>query len=159
IRQLITAGLSTDLALAGLTKNAATIAGVGRRLGTLEPGKLGHLIVMTAPFSDEKAKGRYVLIDGLKFQIKPEDRARTKGRTGGPDGSAAEREAGERPGQVGRAGPGGRRPRGEGAETKDAPKQKGGSDAPGGSGPDRSTLAGRDRRTEQTPTPNGDQRS
>ena len=42
VRQLITAGLSPDLALAGLTKNASEIAGVGRRLGTLDPGKLGH---------------------------------------------------------------------------------------------------------------------
>ena len=80
VRQLITAGLAADDALAGLTKNAAAIAGVDRRLGTLEPGKLGHLIAMTAPFSEERAKVKYVLIDGLKFEIKPEDRARTKSR-------------------------------------------------------------------------------
>ncbi len=49
-------------------------ASIGR-LGTLEPGKLGHLIAMTAPFTDEKAKVKYVLIDGLKFEIKPEDRS------------------------------------------------------------------------------------
>ena len=90
IRQLITAGLTTDDALAGLTKNAATIAGVGSRLGTLEPGKLGHLIAMTAPFTEERAKVKYVLIDGLKFEIKPEDQAKTKARggRGGPDGLA-----------------------------------------------------------------------
>ena len=89
VRQLITNGLTTDDALAGLTKNAAAIAGVDRRLGTLEPGKLGHLIAMTAPFSEERAKVKYVLIDGLKFEIKPEDRARTKSRAGGgPDGLA-----------------------------------------------------------------------
>ena len=100
VRQLIAAGLSADDALAGLTKNAAEIAGVGRRLGTLEPGKLGHVIVMTGPFSEERAKVRYVLLDGLKFEIKPEDRARTKGRAGrrwrravAPDGEIAERRA------------------------------------------------------------------
>ena len=60
---------------------------------------------MTAPFSDENAKVRYVLIDGLKFEIKPEDRARTKGRTGGADAAAADRGPGERPGPAGRAGP------------------------------------------------------
>jgi imidazolonepropionase-like amidohydrolase len=151
LRQLITAGLSADLALAGLTRNAATIAGVGRRLGTLEPGKLGHLIVMTAPFSDENAKVRYVLIDGLKFEIKPEDRARTKGRTGGADASAPDRGTGERPGQGGRVGPGGRRPRGEAAETKDTPKQKA-SPEPAKT-PDRSTLTGRDRQPDQAPLP------
>ena len=39
IRALITAGLSADEALTALTKNAAAIAGVSRRLGTLEPRK------------------------------------------------------------------------------------------------------------------------
>ena len=93
VRQLITAGLSADEALAGLTKNAAAIAGVSSRLGTLEPGKLGHLIAMTAPFSEEKAKVKYVLIDGLKFEIKPEDqpKGRSRGRSGA-DG-LAEKEA------------------------------------------------------------------
>jgi imidazolonepropionase-like amidohydrolase len=88
IRQLITAGLSPDDALAGLTRNAAAIAHVDRRLGTLEAGKLGHLIAMTAPLADEKAKVRYLLIDGLKFEIKPEDRTRARSKAGGPDGSA-----------------------------------------------------------------------
>ena len=58
------------------------IAGVDKRLGTLEAGKLGHVIVMTAPFTEERAKVKYVLIDGLKFEIKPEDAARAKA-TGG----------------------------------------------------------------------------
>ena len=46
---------------------------------------------MTAPFTEERAKVRYVLIDGVKFDIKPEDRARTKSRAGGPDGAARTR--------------------------------------------------------------------
>ena len=108
VRQLITAGLAADDALAGLTKNAAAIAGVDSRLGTLEPGKLGHVIAMTAPFNDEKAKVKYVLIDGLKFEIKPEDRARTKSRAGGgPDGLASAGEPGDRP-RFGGRGAGGR---------------------------------------------------
>ena len=86
IRQLITAGLTADAALAALTQHAAVIAGVDKRLGTIEAGKLDHLIAMTGPFNESSAKVRYVLIDGLKFEIKPEDRARTKSRAGGPDG-------------------------------------------------------------------------
>ena len=39
-------------------RQAADIAGLDRRLGTLEPGKLGHLVAFTAPFRDEKAKVR-----------------------------------------------------------------------------------------------------
>src|SRR5262249_44297297 len=73
LRQVIVAGLKADDALAALTAKAAAIAGVDRRLGTLEPGKLGHVIAMTAPFNDEKAKVRFVLVDGLKIEIKPED--------------------------------------------------------------------------------------
>jgi imidazolonepropionase-like amidohydrolase len=89
VRQLITAGLAPDAALAGLTRNAAAIARVERRLGTLEPGKLGHVIAMTAPFTEERARVKFALIDGLKFEIKPEERTRTKGRMGGPDGPNA----------------------------------------------------------------------
>jgi imidazolonepropionase-like amidohydrolase len=84
IRQLITAGLTPDAALAALTRNAAVIAGVDKRLGTLEAGKLGHVIAVTSPFNDERAKVRYVLVDGLKFEVKPEDRARMKSRAREP---------------------------------------------------------------------------
>ncbi len=87
VRQLVTAGLTADQALAGLTRNAAAIAGVGRRLGALEVGKLGHVIALTGAFTDERARVKYVLVDGLKFEIKPEERARTKGgRPGGGEG-------------------------------------------------------------------------
>jgi imidazolonepropionase-like amidohydrolase len=105
LRHYVHAGLSADQALAALTKDAAAIAGVQRRLGTLEPGKLGHLIVMTAPFTEESAKVRYVLIDGLKFEIKPEDRARAKGRAGeggGPPTEGRETAEKSRPGPEGR---------------------------------------------------------
>jgi len=102
VRQLITAGLAPDDALAGLTRHAAAIAGVDRRLGTLEPGKLGHVIAMTGPFSEERARVRYVLIDGLKFEIKPEDRARAKSKAGGPEGSAPDGESVDRPRPGGR---------------------------------------------------------
>jgi imidazolonepropionase-like amidohydrolase len=86
IRQVITAGLKADDALAALTKTAATIAGVDKSLGTLEAGKLGHVVVMTAPFSDEKAKVKYVLVDGLKFEVKPEDTTKASTKAGGRGG-------------------------------------------------------------------------
>ena len=83
LRQLITAGLKPDDALAALTKSAAVIAEVDGRLGTLEVGKMGHVIAMTGPFSDERAKVKFVLVDGLKFEIKPEDSERAKAKGGG----------------------------------------------------------------------------
>ena len=119
VRQLITAGLTADLALAGLTQNAAIVAGVDRRLGTLERGKLGHVIVMTAPFNDEKAKVKYVFIDGLKFAVKAEDRTRLKSRAGGSDALASAGEPGERPRGGGRGGAG----RGASSEDDENPKQ------------------------------------
>ncbi len=90
LRKFIEAGLKPDVALAALTTQAAAIAGVSGRLGSIEPGKLGHLVVMSAPFTDEKAKVRFVLVDGLKFEIKPEESSQTKakgarGRSKGDD--------------------------------------------------------------------------
>ncbi len=99
LRKVLGEGLKPDDALAALTTHAAAIAGVERRLGTLEPGKLGHVIVMTAPFNEERAKVRYVLIDGLKFEVKPEDaaRAKAKAKPGGYRGRRGE--AAEKPGE------------------------------------------------------------
>ncbi|SIN89942.1 Imidazolonepropionase [Singulisphaera sp. GP187] len=69
IRKLIAGGLSREAALAGLTQGAARIAGLEPLLGTLEPGKLGHLVVLSAPFGDDEARVRYVLVDGEKFEV------------------------------------------------------------------------------------------
>ncbi len=125
VRQLISRGpYRPTIALAGLTQNRR---GNRRRrppaAARLEPGKLGHLIAMTAPFSEERSRVRYVLVDGLKFEIKPEDRARTKGQGrfgGGGDGGPTARSPTTGPG--GRGGPGGRRPRGR-RRTRAAPPQ------------------------------------
>jgi imidazolonepropionase-like amidohydrolase len=126
VRQLITAGLTADQALAGLTRSAAAIALVDKRLGTLEAGKLAHVVAMTAPFTEERAKVRYVLLDGVKFDIKPEDRARTKARAAGPDGAGPDGAPGERPGLAGKGGTG-RRSRGEATEN-DRPNEREGSE-------------------------------
>jgi imidazolonepropionase-like amidohydrolase len=69
IRKLIAAGLPPNDAIDALTRRASEIAGIDGRLGTIEPGKLGHLVVMSAPYADEKSKTRYVLIDGRKFEF------------------------------------------------------------------------------------------
>ncbi|WP_435010991.1 amidohydrolase family protein [Tundrisphaera lichenicola] len=97
LRKVIAAGLSPEAALDALTRRAAEIAGVGQRLGTIEKGKLGHLVVMTAPFGDEKAKVRYVLADGIKFDLEKNkaDSAKEKGKG---EGDAAKK--GRRPGKA-----------------------------------------------------------
>ena len=86
VRKAIAAGLSRGAAVAALTDRAAEIAGLGARLGTIEPGKLGHLVAFSAPYGEEAAQVRYILADGLKFDLnkpsadrKPdEDRASKK---------------------------------------------------------------------------------
>ncbi len=96
VRRVISAGLPADAALDALTTNAAEIAGVSARLGSIETGKLGHLTVLTAPLADEKAKVRYVLADGLKFDMEKSTSAATKkgfggrGGFGGPPGKSDE---------------------------------------------------------------------
>ena len=110
LRALISNGLTADQALAALTTQAATIAGLERKLGTLEPGKLGHLAAFSAPFQDEQAKARFVLVDGLEFEVQAPEPGAGEGRPpsrrgGGPRGES-------RPGAQERTGhsPGGPRP-------------------------------------------------
>ncbi|AMV39303.1 amidohydrolase family protein [Planctomyces sp. SH-PL62] len=82
LRALIAEGLTPDQALDALTRSAATLVGLDKRLGTLEPGKLAHIAIFSAPFQDEKAKVRYTFIDGRKFEVKADDQP--GGRRGQP---------------------------------------------------------------------------
>lgn len=68
VRQTIKAGLSREAALAAITRDAAILLGQQDRLGTIAPGKLAHVVVMTGPFEDERSKVRFVFVDGLKFE-------------------------------------------------------------------------------------------
>ena len=118
LRKAIAAGLSKEAALDALTRQAAQIAGQGKKLGTIEKGKLGHLVVMTAPLGDENAKVRYVLADGIKFDLEKAAAAspKGKGQFGGAGGG------GDVAKGKGRRGAGGdlakAQPKEEGAEVK-----------------------------------------
>ena len=94
LRKVISEGLPKDAALDALTRRAAEIAGIDKRLGTLAPGKLGHVVAWTGGFSDEKAKARYVFVDGQKFDLEksPAAAAKKKGRR---DESEAEAKKGD----------------------------------------------------------------
>ena len=91
VRTFIAAGLSPEAAVDGLTRRAAEIAGLGDRLGTIEPGKLGHLVVQTAPYGGSNGRSRYVLIDGLKFDL--ERPALPRGGPAGGGAGGAEKKA------------------------------------------------------------------
>jgi imidazolonepropionase-like amidohydrolase len=62
-------GLPAEAALRALTLNAARIAGVADRLGSLEKGKIANLIVTEGDLFDEKMKIRHVFVDGREVPI------------------------------------------------------------------------------------------
>ncbi|HBH53543.1 MAG TPA: amidohydrolase, partial [Planctomycetaceae bacterium] len=55
-------------ALDALTREPATLLGMQDRLGTLEAGKLAHLVVLTGPFHDERSRVRHLFVDGRHFE-------------------------------------------------------------------------------------------
>ncbi|MCU0418115.1 MAG: amidohydrolase family protein [Cyclobacteriaceae bacterium] len=72
LRRMIAAGLSEDAALAALTTSPAQLLGISDRAGTVDPGKMANLVISDKPFFSEKAKIRYVFVDGAmtKLEIK-----------------------------------------------------------------------------------------
>jgi imidazolonepropionase-like amidohydrolase len=87
VKHLIDAGLPADKAVEALTIGAARLAGLEKRLGTIEPGKLGHLVAWSGDYGSKDAKVKYVLIDGQKFEIEGESSpAGGRGGRGGPGG-------------------------------------------------------------------------
>ena len=58
-------GLPHEEALRAVTLNAAEILGVGDRLGTIEPGKLGNLIVTDGDPLEIQTQVQYVFIKGI----------------------------------------------------------------------------------------------
>ena len=90
LKKVIAAGLSRDAAVDALTRRAAEIAGVGKRLGTIEKGKLGHLTIMTGQVGDDDVKVRYILVDGVKFDLEKSTTPAKKG-----EGKAGKKDRGD----------------------------------------------------------------
>jgi imidazolonepropionase-like amidohydrolase len=57
-------GLSHDAAIKALTLQAATIAGVADRVGSLEAGKMANVLVTEGDLFDEKMTIKHVFVDG-----------------------------------------------------------------------------------------------
>jgi imidazolonepropionase-like amidohydrolase len=60
----VRSGLPADAAVKALTINAATIAGVADRLGSIEKGKIANLVVTDGDLFDEKTTVKQVYVDG-----------------------------------------------------------------------------------------------
>lgn len=82
LRRMIAAGITEDQALAALTTTPAQLLGLSDRLGTIDNGKMANLVVSDKPYFNEKAKVRYVFVDGLmyKLDVKEEKKADKNGK-------------------------------------------------------------------------------
>jgi Amidohydrolase family len=69
LRRMIATGLSEDAALAALTTAPAQLLGLSDRLGTIDNGKMANLVISDKSYFNEKAKVRYVFVDGVLYSI------------------------------------------------------------------------------------------
>jgi imidazolonepropionase-like amidohydrolase len=65
----VKAGLAQDAAIRALTISAATMAGVGDQLGSIEMGKVANLIVTDGNLFDEKTTIKRVFVEGRSVSL------------------------------------------------------------------------------------------
>jgi imidazolonepropionase-like amidohydrolase len=80
----VAAGLPEDAAVRALTIAAATIAGAGDRLGSIEKGKVANLVVTSGNLFDEKTTIKRVFVEGRSIALEapataPAGRGRGRG--------------------------------------------------------------------------------
>jgi hypothetical protein len=73
LRRMIAAGLTEDQALAALTTSPAQLLGISDRVGTIDNGKIANLVVSDKPYFHEKAKVRYVFVDGVMYKMEAKE--------------------------------------------------------------------------------------
>ena len=72
LRRMIAAGLTPDAALAALTTAPAELLGLGRELGTVEPGKLANLVVTDGPLFADSTVIERVFVEGVGYEVEDE---------------------------------------------------------------------------------------
>ncbi len=70
VRKAISGGVNRDVALRCMTSSAASILGVGEKVGTIEIGKQANLVIMSGDFADEKSNVETVFVEGKKVDVK-----------------------------------------------------------------------------------------
>jgi imidazolonepropionase-like amidohydrolase len=68
-QKVVASGLSKDAALKALTLAAATLAGAGDRLGSLDRGKIANVIVTEGDLFDEKTAITHVFVNGRPVKL------------------------------------------------------------------------------------------
>jgi imidazolonepropionase-like amidohydrolase len=82
VAKAVKAGIPAEAALRALTLDAATIAGASNRLGSIEKGKIGNIIVTEGDLFDEKMRVRHVFVDGRPIVVEPAAVPERRPRTG-----------------------------------------------------------------------------
>jgi imidazolonepropionase-like amidohydrolase len=72
VKKALDNGLSREAALRALTLSPAEIYGVADRLGSIEAGKIGNLVVTRGDIFDDHTKVEMILVDGRKYVPAPE---------------------------------------------------------------------------------------
>jgi imidazolonepropionase-like amidohydrolase len=80
LRRMIATGLTEDQALAALTTSPAQLLGLSDRLGTIDNGKIANLVVTTKSYFHEKAKVKYVFIDGMLYKQEVKEEKKSDGK-------------------------------------------------------------------------------
>jgi imidazolonepropionase-like amidohydrolase len=88
LRRMIAAGLSEDAALAALTTAPAQLLGLSDRMGTVENGKMANLVISDKSYFNEKAKVRYVFVDGVMYKLEVKEENLPAGQAGKSDPNA-----------------------------------------------------------------------
>ena len=79
IRKALERGLSEDAALAALTATPAELLGLSKQLGSVERGKLAHLVVTDGSLFGEKTKIYDVWVDGRRYEVEPKPEVDPRG--------------------------------------------------------------------------------
>ena len=90
VHKAIAAGLPREVAVEALTIRAAEIAGVGNKLGSIEPGKIADLVVADGPPLGDSTRIRTVFVDGINYDVIPSASGRNGQRAAGSGGRGGE---------------------------------------------------------------------
>lgn len=70
VRKVIATGVDRESALKCMTSSAASILGIGDKVGTIEAGKAANLVLMNADFTDANSVVESVLVEGKRTDLK-----------------------------------------------------------------------------------------
>ena len=73
LRMVIERGLPEDAAVAALTRLPAALFGLNKQLGVIAAGRPANLTILDGPLGDKEAKARWVVVDGCKFDLGPDN--------------------------------------------------------------------------------------